>query len=72
MTLLKTARVVVGVLSSLTLLALIFLNFLFPERVLTNREIIVLLLLISATLGLDMALKEMPININIGENGNKE
>lgn len=70
MTLLKKARVFVGVLSSVTLLALIVTSFVFPDKTLTNRTIIILLMLISATLALDMALDKLPITIELGnQNG---
>lgn len=68
----QTARVFVGVLSSITLLALIILDFLKQDLVVTERAIIVLLVLISSTLGMDMILEQFPITIKISSSDNKE
>lgn len=64
MPLAKKARVVVGVLSALTLLGLIIAEFFNPELQLTNKAILILLSLISASLGIDMALEQFPIQIS--------
>lgn len=72
MTLLQKARVFVGVLSAITLLTLITANFLWPDRMLTNRAIVILLMLISSTLALDIALERFPITIELGNNSNNE
>lgn len=71
MSLAQKARVLVGVLASLTLLTLIILDFLMQELMLTRIAILVLLALISGTLGIDMAMDKLPIRITVNQSENQ-
>lgn len=71
MSLAQKARVLVGVLASLTLLTLIILDFLMQELMLTRIAILVLLALISGTLGIDMAMDKLPIKITVDQSENQ-
>lgn len=66
MGMLKIARAIGGLLSIMTLLTMVLLQFLEEDLVLEQTTVTILLLLIGALLGVDMII-EKGVNIKMGE-----
>lgn len=71
MTLLRNARVAVGIMSAITLFGLFAAEALVPGTTLKPRTISILLAIISAMLAVDIVGQNLPVSIKIGK-GEKE
>jgi len=72
MTIMKRLRMLAGLVAMLTLLALIAADTVYPEVSLDLSDKIILVSLVSGLLGVDMALREFPIQIHIDGGGGDE
>lgn len=61
----KWAKAVVGVVSSLTLAALLVLDFWFTGRNLNAEAVYILLTIIGGTLGIDLITENIPVQVTI-------